>query len=257
MSTGLSIIKATYGTSSTSTDVTNTVAALISDGSLKFTVSPNTLNTTDPAPGQLKTLTVTYTINGGSSNQIAVNDNAVMTIDAPPVRVASGLQITKAEYGYTGNYTDVTNAVQSLSSNGAIKLKVGFSAVGIPDPNPNKQKELKVEYTINGKKSSQTVKDGASFELNAPPVTSPDNKTPTQHARSAGFSLFSNIFFFFTVVLYTISISVGIKVGNQFISSILWGAINLLMPGFGYVLMIVSVFVVRLFRSVDFISLPV
>jgi hypothetical protein len=179
-----------------------------------------------------------------------------MTIDAPPIRVASGLQITKAEYGYAGNYTDVTNAVQNLSSNGAIKLKVGFSAVGIPDPNPNKQKELKVEYTINGKKSSETVKDGASFEINAPPVTSPDNKTPTQHGMSVFYSIFSNIFFFFTIVLYTVSVSVGMKVGNQFISSILWGAVNLFMPGIGFVVMTLSVFLVRLFSSSDFISLP-
>jgi hypothetical protein len=253
MSTGLSIVKATYGTSTSITDVTNTVAALVLDGSLKFTVSTNTLNTTDPAPGQLKTLTVTYTINGGSSNQISKNDNDIISIEAPPVRVASGLQITKAEYGYPGNYTDVTNAVQSQASNGSINLKVGFSAVGIPDPNPNKQKELKVEYTINGKKSTESIKDGSPFKISAPAVQAPDNKTPTQHGMSVIYSIFSNMLLFFAVVLYTVSVFMGVNYGNQFISPMLWGPVCFFMPGFGYLIIMATTFIVRLFKSQDFI----
>jgi hypothetical protein len=144
MSTGLSIVSASYGTSSATNDVTATVASLIKDGSLNFTVSPTTLNTNDPAPGQVKSVTISYTINGGASNTIIKNDSDIVSIDAPPVTTASGLQITKAEYGYAGNYTDVTDAVQSLVSNGSINLTVGFNAVGLPDPNPNKQKELNI-----------------------------------------------------------------------------------------------------------------
>ena len=124
MSTGISIVRAVYGISTASTDVTKLVASLVTDGSLKFTVSPTTLNVTDPAPGQLKTLTINYTINGGRDNQIAKNDNDVISLDAPPIRLASGLLIVKAEYGYTGNFTDVTDSIQNQVNNGEINIKI-------------------------------------------------------------------------------------------------------------------------------------
>ena len=198
MSTGLSIVQATYGAGSTTTDVTKSVAALVKDGVLKFTVSPTTLSVTDPAPGQLKQLTISYTINGGSSNSATINDNDIVDINAPPVRLASGLQITKAEYGYGGNYTDVTNAVQDLmSSNGSINITVGFKQVGIPDPNPNKQKHLKVEYTINGAPSSQTINDGSKFSVSAPAAEGTSNSAPTQIVSTIISLVYLRTFMFF------------------------------------------------------------
>jgi hypothetical protein len=50
---------------------------------------------------------------GGSSNTKTVKDGDYFKIDAPPERIASGLQIVKAQYGYEGNYADVTDAVQN------------------------------------------------------------------------------------------------------------------------------------------------
>jgi hypothetical protein len=253
MSTGLSIVQATYGSGST-VDVTKSVAALVNDGVLKFTVSPNTLNVTDPAPGQIKQLNISYTINGGSRNTTTVKDNDIVDISAPPVRLASGLQITKAEYGYPGNYTDVTDAVQGLmSSNGSINLKVGFSQVGLPDPNPNKQKDLKVEYTINGAPSSQTIKDGANFRVSAPATEATSNSTPSQTVGSIVGIIFWNIFYFFAVYLYTLSVFVGIEYGNQFISPMLWGAVCFFLPGFAFWGLPQITFWIRLFSSADFI----
>jgi hypothetical protein len=253
MSTGLSIVQATYGSGST-VDVTKSVAALVNDGVLKFTVSPNTLNVTDPAPGQIKQLNISYTINGGSRNTTTVKDNDIVDISAPPVRLATGLQITKAEYGYPGNYTDVTDAVQGLmSSNGSINLKVGFSQVGLPDPNPNKQKDLKVEYTINGAPSSQTIKDGAKFRVSAPATEATSNSTPSQTVGSIVGIIFWNIFYFFAVYLYTLSVFVGIEYGNQFISPMLWGAVCFFLPGFAFWGLPQITFWIRLFSSSDFI----
>jgi hypothetical protein len=254
MSTGLSIVQATYGSGST-VDVTKSVAALVNDGVLKFTVSPNTLNVTDPAPGEIKQLNISYTINGGSRNTTTAKDNDIVDISAPPVRLASGLQITKAEYGYPGNYTDVTDAVQGLmSSNGSINLKVGFSQVGLPDPNPNKQKDLKVEYTINGAPSSQTIKDGASFRVSAPATEATSNSTPSQTVGSIVGIIFWNIFYFFAVYLYTLSVFVGIEYGNQFISPMLWGAVCFFLPGFAFWGLPQITFWIRLFSSADFIQ---
>lgn len=254
MSTGLSIVQATYGAGSTTTDVTTSVAALVKDGVLKFTVSPTTLNVTDPVPGQLKQLVITYSINGGSNNTTTVKDNNVVDINAPPVRVASGLQITKAEYGYVGNYTDVTNAVQDLmSSNGSINITVGFKQVGIPDPNPNKQKHLKVEYTINGAPSSQTINDGSKFSVTAPAAEANSNTTPTQVVGSIISIIFFRTFTFFSTYLYTLSIFAGVEYGNQFISPMLWGALCFFLPGFAFWGLPIVTFWVRLFSSADFI----
>ena len=169
MSTGLTINKALYSAGSTSVDVTSAVSKKVKDGVLNFTVSPSAFGIDDPAPGQSKTLDISYTINDGKRNEMTKRDGDLVSIDAPPVRLASGLQITKAEYGYSGNWTDVTNAVQDLmSSNGSIDITVGFKQLGLPDPNPNKQKELRVDYTINGAATTNSFTDGQRFRVSAP-----------------------------------------------------------------------------------------
>lgn len=254
MSTGISIVRAVYGTSTTTTDVTKVVASLVTDGSLRFTVTPNTLNVADPAPGQLKTLTINYTINGGRDNQIAKNDNDVIAIDAPPIRLASGLQIVKAEYGYPGNFTDVTDSIQNQVTNGEINIKISPSSAGIPDPNPNKQKELRVEYTINGKKSSDNIKDGSSFKLSAPPTEAVSNTTPSQTVGSVISMMFKAVAYFFGMFLYTLSIFTAIEYGNQFISPLLWGGLAFFIPMFSFWALPIITFWIRLFSSDDFIN---
>jgi hypothetical protein len=253
MSTGLSIISASYGSGSSTVDVTSALAAMVKDGILRFTVTSTALNVTDPAPGQLKKLDVTYTINGGSKNQITKKDNELVNIDAPPIRTASGLQITKAEYGYPGNYTDVTDAVQNLVSNGSINLTVGFKAVGIPDPNPSKQKHLKVDYSLNGSSSSDTINDGSPFKLSAPSVTAPSNITPSQNVGSFIGILFKNIAIFFGIFLHALSVFTAVQYGNQFISPLLWGGLAFFIPFFSFTVLPVVTFGMRLFKSSDFI----
>ena len=253
MSTGLTIVQAVYGAGSTTTDVTKTVAAMVKNGVLKFTVSPASLNVTDPAPGQLKELNVAYTINGGSTTGKMIKDNDLVDISAPPATVASGLQITKAEYGYAGNYTDVTDAVQNLVKDGSIDIKVGFKAVGIPDPNPNKVKNLQVQYSINGSTTTETIDDGKPFKLSAPGVTAPSNTTPSQNVGSFIGILFKSVAIFFGVFLHALSIFTAVQYGNQFLSPLLWGGLAFFIPFFSFTALPVVTFLLRLFRSSDFI----
>jgi hypothetical protein len=173
MATGIKITKATYGAGSKTVDVKAAVSSNIKDGELNLIVSPDSLGVEDPAPGQTKQLTVSYTINDGDTNTKSAYDNESILISAPPAKVASGLDIVKAQYGYPGNMTDVTDAIRNYISNGLIKLKVSPSAVGIPDPNPNKQKTLEVDYTLNGAKNSESIKDNSMFSVSAPPAESP------------------------------------------------------------------------------------
>ena len=180
MSTGINIKSASYGVGSTNVDVTAEVTSKILDGALNLPVTPAALGIDDPAPGQLKTLTIKYSINNGSVNTITEKDGGTAVISAPAERVASGLQITKAEYGYPGNYQDVTDAVQNyLKEDGSINLKVGFKEVGLPDPNPSKKKNLTVEYTLNGSKNQKSFDDGENWKMSAPPNVKNKNTKAT------------------------------------------------------------------------------
>jgi hypothetical protein len=254
MSTGISVQKATYGIGNSQTDVTGTVAGMIRDGILNVPVSASSLNVTDPAPGQIKTLSISYTINSGKSNTVSEKDGGIISINAPPQRTASGLQIIKAEYGVAGNYQDVTDAVQSqVGSDGSINLKVGFQQVGLPDPDPTKKKNLSVEYTLNGSTNKQVLTDGQYFQLSAPATSAPNNKTPTQNTFSFFGTLFSSVAYFFIIFLHSLSVFTAIEYGNQFISPLLWGGLAFFVPFFSFWALPQITFLIRVFRSDDFI----
>lgn len=251
---GIKILKASYGTGTNNTDVTASVASHVRDGTLNLTVTPDSLNITDPAPGQQKTLDVSYTINNGSTNTQSLKDNEILMLNAPPERKAVGLEILKAEYGYSGNYTDVTSAIQTHVRNGAINIKVGPSTAGIPDPNPNKQKTLEVDYAINGSKNSGSFKDGQTFKLSAPPEEQADNKSPTQHAISLFGILYIAIGVFLAVFLYTLSFysCMDLSVPTGF-PSIALGAVGFLLPGVAFWGLPFLVFFRRLIYTTDLV----
>jgi len=202
MSTGLTILSARYGVGSSTVDVKSAVSSQTKDGSVNFAVSPTSLNDQDPDPGQIKTLTVEYSINGGSSNTETVKDGNHLKIDAPPERDASGLQIVKAEYGYVGNFTDVTDAMQNHISNGSINVTVSPSTVGIPDPNPSKPKFLKVDATLNGAATSYNIPDGKKFSLSAPAKNRDSSAPVSDTVASVGSTFVSAITKFIFFVLW-------------------------------------------------------
>ena len=251
---GIKILKASYGNGTTNVDVAKAVTSHIKDGYINLVVSPDSLNVTDPAPGQLKTLDVSFTINNGRTMGQMVKDNEVLTIGAPAVPTASGLQITKAEYGYAGNFTDVTDAIQNHVRNGSIKIKVGPSTAGIPDPNPNKQKTLSVDYEINGAKNSVNVVDGKMLDISAPPEDAPDNKSPSQHVMSIGWMVYSSIGKFLAMFLYVLSIytCMDLEIPTGF-PSLALGAIGVVLPYVAFWGLPFLLFFRRLFYTTDLV----
>jgi hypothetical protein len=203
---GIRITKALYGTGTQTIDVAKSVMSHIKDGNLTLTVTPDALNIPDPAPGQQKILDVAYTINNGKQMGQMVKDNEVLMISAPPERRATGLEITKADYGYPGNFTDVTDAIQNHIKNGTINITVGYKSAGIPDPNPNKQKSLVVEYHINGSPNTIELVDGKNLNISAPPMDSSDASTPSNYVSQFIGMLFSNLYRMALMFLYTVSI---------------------------------------------------
>ena len=87
---GLKILQASYGVSGNFTDVTTEVTAMVTDGTLNFTVSAQSLGVLDPAPGVVKTFQVNLTINGGDSTLLTKNDGEQFTISAPTQKSDSG-----------------------------------------------------------------------------------------------------------------------------------------------------------------------
>lgn len=256
MSTGLTINKALYSAGSTSTDVTSAVSKKVKDGVLNFTVSPSAFGIDDPAPGQQKTLDLVYTINDGKKNEMMKKDNDLVWIDAPPARVASGLQIVKAEYGYSGNFTDVTNALQDLmKSDGSIDVKVGFKELGIPDPNPNKQKQLSVEYTINGAQTINNFTDGQHFRVSAPAKEDLSGSPKIQEGLGSFiWLLIGGVFKTLGIFLQFSSGFITAKYGEYLFgpSEVFWWIfmmIGLFIPFFGFLGLPFFAFWVRLFRS--------
>lgn len=203
---GIKITKAVYGSGSTTVDVSKSVMSHIRDGNLSLVVTSDALNIQDPAPGQQKILDVAYTINDGKQMSQMIKDNEILMISAPPERRATGLQITKAEYGYPGNWTDVTDAIQNHIRDGTIKITVGPKTAGIPDPNPNKQKSLAVQYEINGSPNTIELVDGKTLNISAPPLDGVDPTTPSNYVNQLISILFSNLYRLALTFLYVVSI---------------------------------------------------
>ena len=251
MSTGITIVSASYGSGSSTTDVTSVVTSHIKDGELNLLVSASSLNVTDPAPGQPKQLTVSYTINSGSTNSKTVSDGNTLHITAPGQKVADGLVITKAEYGYAGNYTDVTDAIRSYVSNGSIDLKVGPSTAGIPDPNPAKKKSLKVTYTLNGSSNTETIDDGKKFTLSAPPLDGPPTKTPRQHALTWLGMLGVNFGYFVMTVTYLLNLIACSRISLNWFNTVTFGFFIGLIPLSYFHIVLPALIFRRLFFSTN------
>ena len=249
---GIKISNATYGTSSKTVDVTQAVSNNVKDGVLNLSaVSPRSLGVEDPAVGQAKILTINYSINGGTSLTKTVNDNDSLYINAPSQRVASGLQIVKAEYGVQDNMTDVTSAVRNYLKNGSINFVVGFKAVGLPDPNPAKRKHLAVSYTINGAKNDMSLNDGERLTISAPAVSAVGNDTLSDSVEKTRVSIFSHVLSAFKYFLWSWSFFEGMKFGETYGSPMLWGSLSLFMPGFMFWGTPFVIMIIRVFRTTD------
>ena len=246
MATGITIQSASYGAGSTTVDVTDGVVSQVKDGTVNFVVSTSALNADDPAIGQTKKLTVNYTINNGETNTISATDGETLKIDAPPERMATGLELKHAEYGYDTNWQDVTSAVRTYVNDGKIDIIVSPASVGIPDPNPQKQKFLKLDLEINGDPSSHKVENGKRFTMSAPAAISVKQGRPNT-AWSVISMIFGKIVWCLMMTIWLCSVRVSAEYGQKLFGSggyYLLGASALLTWGvFPVLLLPIGIFV--------------
>jgi hypothetical protein len=139
-----------------------------------------------------------------------------------------------------------------MVKDGRIDMKVGFKEVGIPDPNPNKVKDLDVSYTLNGAPSSGKFKDGQRFKLDAPPKEGGPRGSVKDHVSGVFGLLISNAFSFIGWFLFFLNLYTAYYLGPQLFGNWLTAIIGLI-PMSMFWLVPFFLFFVRLFYSSDII----
>jgi len=157
----LHINRATYGSGYRTVEVTSRLNSQIQNGQLNLQVNTNSMGG-DPAPGETKTLTVQYALNGRPS-QVIVNDFETLRLPYGG-NSQSSLRINRATYGSGNRTVDVTSRLNSQIQNGQLNLQVNTNTMG-GDPAPGVAKTLSVQYALNGRPSQVIVNDFETLRL--------------------------------------------------------------------------------------------
>jgi len=169
----LVIVRAIYGDpndASATVDVTKQVAALVKDDAV--TISVGNDNFEDPASGVGKVLKVDYTIDGIAGTKTGY-ENGVLKLslkdkpDAAKKNGSSKLVIRKATYGDLpdGNSFDVTSEVAKLVKDDALTVTPNGDDFG--DPSMGRPKQLRVDYSFNGKEKSKIIDEDKTLTISA------------------------------------------------------------------------------------------
>jgi len=154
----LQIVNATYGVGRRAlANVTPAVTARVVNNVLELVVNGETLGI-DPAPGQVKTLTVEYELNG---QRMTATARDLETMILPAVTTFT---IYSATYGVPGRTLNATNAVSSRIVDKRLEIVINDSTLG-GDPAPNVVKTLTVDYEVNGRRGTATAQDGQTLRL--------------------------------------------------------------------------------------------
>ncbi len=79
-------------------------------------------------------------------------------------RINNALFINSAMYGIDDKYIDITSSLNSHVADSKLSVKICNELAG-DDPYPGKQKELKIEYTLEGLRQSTTLSEGSILNL--------------------------------------------------------------------------------------------
>jgi hypothetical protein len=158
----LHINRAIYGSGYRTSDVTSRLNSQIQNDQLYLQVNSNSMGG-DPAPGQAKTLTVQYALDGRTS-QVVVNEGDTLRLPYGTTTSQGNLQINRATYGSGYRTSDVTSRLNSQIQNDQLNLQVNNDSMG-GDPAPGQAKTLTVQYALNGRTSQVAVNEGDTLRL--------------------------------------------------------------------------------------------
>jgi Domain of unknown function (DUF3395) len=149
-------------------DVTAKVASQVKDNNLTITPDPDAVGA-DPAVGSDKRLRVEYTVNG-KPHTVTVEQGH--TLNIPSDADGDGpIVVVKATWGVPAQIptvtADVTAKVKAAVKNDALTLTASNENLDV-DPAVGLTKELKVEYTVDGKAHSAKANEGDDLTIPAP-----------------------------------------------------------------------------------------
>ena len=157
------ILRAEYGVFADSaeswSDVTTNVQALVAAGTHAIPAG-NALAGDDPAPMIVKELRVQYRLQGLEKTE-AVDEGSVLNLP-------EGAEVIRARYGQfradRRRTVDLKEKLSALVDEGRREISVNNDLAG-GDPVPNRVKELRVEYSIDGKVTRAHVAEGDTLAL--------------------------------------------------------------------------------------------
>lgn len=163
----LVITSARYGTATINRDVRSTLTGLAASGPFSLAVNNTTLGP-DPAPGQVKQLTIVYTVNGATGTVTLPEKQTLYYPGDLPVPLTP--VVTSATYetvdGVAG--VDVTGNLAARVQNGAYSVTVNNAALnGGVDIAYRHKKRLRVAFTINGISSVKIIDENKVFNFPA------------------------------------------------------------------------------------------
>ena len=161
----IKVESASYGTVERNRDVTDQVQRFADFGE-PFRVSNDTFRM-DPAPGQKKTLSVVYTVEGQRTSDRIQEGDVFYFRSGKYADTGSGyngiLHVVDATYGARGRYSKVTRIVQSYARKGR-PFEVSNQTFGV-DPCPGVPKRLKIVYLRGGARRSRICAEGDVVRL--------------------------------------------------------------------------------------------
>jgi hypothetical protein len=159
------ILRADYGSGGRWVEVTDRVRSMIQNNSLRFRVNGNSLGSVSTS-GSSRVLRLQVRDANGRNQQITFRDNSSvrLQINGDGGSLSSRLQITHAEYGAGGRFTDVTSRLNSQVQNGQLHMQVNNDTMG-GDPARNSAKTLRVEYTYGGRPLQVIVNENSQLIL--------------------------------------------------------------------------------------------
>jgi hypothetical protein len=151
-------------------DVTTNVQARVTSGTNAIPAS-NSLAGEDPAPMIAKELRVQYRLQGAEKTE-SVSEGGELNLPA-------GAEVIRARYGQFRPDQDMTVSLKdklaSLVNDGQLEVQIDNDLAG-GDPAPNRLKEVRVDYAVNGNNARARVPEGEVLQL--PPTANFEGGVP-------------------------------------------------------------------------------
>ena len=164
----LRILKAVYGPvpsrSDSRLDVTAKVKALVADGTRRIPAD-NEMAGEDPAVNIVKRLRVEFRLHGRQQTE-EVQEGETLEIPAGAEIVRALYGDLRAETASADQTVDLTGKLADLAKDGELDVSVNNELAG-RDPAFGIPKELRVDYTLDGKPGQETVREGDTLTLPA------------------------------------------------------------------------------------------